>query len=448
MKKVYQTPTIEQNVAGSINKFANQSVISYQDRIEHVPVDVLVRNYGSPLFVFVEHKIRKQYRTLTEAMRRQYPDTEVVWSYKTNYLGAICSVMHQEGARAEVVSGMEYEMARRLGIKGKDIIFNGPGKRRHELERAIEEGASIHIDNLDELFLIEELAGEQGVVPEVALRINLDTGIAPQWTRFGFNYENGEAYRAVQRLVTGKKIKLAGLHTHIGTFILDQSAYYRAATTVLYFAQKIKEDFSVVVRYIDLGGGFASNNTLHAQYIPGEFASPSVDQYAKAIGMAFNESQFVREEAPHLVLETGRGIIDEAGYCIATALGTKNMPSGDQGVVLDAGVNILITAWWYKLQVTPTRPPTGTYRNTQFFGPLCMNIDVIRPNIYFSDVHAGDHVVIAPVGAYNCTQWMQFIDYRPNVVMIMENGEVELIRKHEVLEDVIGCQRIPEQLKL
>ncbi len=448
MKKEYYHPYIERNTAGYINKFAYHSIANYVDKIEGIPVKTLKEEYGSPLFVFSESYLRATYRRLLDTMRMQYPKTEISWSYKTNYLGAICNILHQEGAKAEVVSGMEYEKARLLGVEGKDIIFNGPGKRRDELERAVEEGAKIHIDHLDELFLLEKIAAEKDKMPEVALRINMDCGIYPQWSRFGFNYENGEAYRAVQRMMAGKRLKLVGLHTHIGTFILDANAYYWAAYKLLQFAQKIKEEFHTVVSYIDLGGGFASSNTLHSQYTPGEFASPTFDQYALAIGNAFNESVFARDESPTLMLETGRAVVDESGFLITSVLGKKNVSTGEKGVILDAGVNTTITAWWYKLNVMPAQPFTGTSQNTVFYGPLCMNIDIMRPSISFPDLKIGDSLVINPVGAYNVTQWMQFIEYRPNVVLISETGDVHLIREKETIQDMIKREKIPEHLKV
>ncbi|MDZ4122237.1 MAG: alanine racemase, partial [Candidatus Cloacimonadaceae bacterium] len=216
MKKNYTAPYIERNTAGSINKFAHTSVVRHQDNIENIPVRTLVSDHGSPVFVFSESKMRRNYRKLLDTMKMQYPNVEISWSYKTNYLGAVCQIFHGEGAKAEVVSGMEYDMARRLGISGKNIIFNGPAKRKHDLERAIQEGAQIHIDHLDELYMIEKIAEELDMIIDVAIRVNMDTGIAPQWTRFGFNYENGEAYRAIQRMISGKRLHLKGLHTHIG----------------------------------------------------------------------------------------------------------------------------------------------------------------------------------------------------------------------------------------
>lgn len=447
MKKAYIAPGIERNSAGNTNKFGAKSVVRYKDNIDGIPVAKLVESFGSPLIVLSEKQMRRQHRRLLDVMQMNYPRVEMAWSYKTNYLGAVCSIYHQEGSKAEVVSGMEYQMAKRLGVAGADIIFNGPGKRPEELRVAIQDGARIHIDHMDELYLVEKIARELEITPNVAIRVNMDTGISPMWTRFGFNYENGEAYRAVQRLVSGKAMKLVGLHTHIGTFILDAQAYYYAAAALLQLAERIERDLHIVLDYIDLGGGFASQNTLLDSYTPGEFASPSFDQYATAIGNAFNESRYVSEHLPTLVLETGRALVDEAGYMISSVIGKKNLPTGERAIILDAGVNTAITAWWYKLKVSPTRSFPGAYQNTVFYGPLCMNIDVMRHAFPFPDLHFGETVVINPMGAYNNTQWMQFIEYRPRIVLITETGKAELIREKEDLNDVIGRELLPEHLK-
>lgn len=447
MKKAYTAPYIERNSAGNLNKFAHTTVVRHQDNIDNISIRSLVEAHGSPLFVFSEKQIRRSYRRLQDTIRIHYPLAEITWSYKTNYLGAICNIFHQEGAPAEVVSGMEYDMARRNGVPGERIYFNGPSKRISDLQRAISEGAMIHIDHLEELYLIEKLADELSMKPKVAIRMNMDTGISPLWTRFGFNYENGEAYRTVQRLVSGGKLHLVGLHTHIGTFILDPNAYYWAATKLLAFAQTIKDSFGIILDYIDLGGGFASSNTLIDQYTPGELASPSFEQYAEAIGNAFNASWYVKEHHPRLILETGRVLVDDAGYLIASVIGKKNLPTGERAVILDAGVNINITAWWYKQRVVPTKPFPGSYQNTVFYGPLCMNIDIIRSAMPFPDLYYGDTVLISPVGAYNVTQWMQFIEYRPSVCLITETGKVELIREKEDLSDISRREFVPEHLR-
>ncbi len=447
MKKKYTPPFIEKNNVGMTNKFGFSSVVNYIDRIENVPVADIVDKFGSPVIVFSENAIREKYRRMKTELEKHYPNAEISWSYKTNYLQAISSILHQEGAKPEVVSIMEYDMAKGLGQKGEDIIFNGPGKRKNDLLTAVSEKAKIHIDHMDELFLLEEVADELSMTPQVAIRVNMDTKVYPQWQRFGFNYDNGEAMRVLQRIVSGGKLQIIGLHCHIGTFMLEPSAYYYSAKALLDLAMQLKDKFGIVIDYIDLGGGFASRNTLHNQYTPGEFASPNPDQYFSAIGKAFNESQFTREENPRLIMETGRVLVSEAGYCIASVLGKKDLPTGQRAVILDGGVNIMITAWWYNLNIKPAQPLSGTSRNTIFYGPLCMNIDVVKPDCVFPDLQVNDKVVIHPVGAYNVTQWMQFIEYRPNVVLITETGEIELIREREYLKDIQHKERIPEHLK-
>ena len=115
-------------------------------------------------------------------------------------------------------------------------------------------------------------------------------------------------------------------------------------------------------------------------------------------------------------------------------------------MVLDAGLNSLFTSFWYNHEVLPAQPFRGMPESTVLYGPLCMNIDVVRESLLFPSVDVGERVVIKSVGAYNVTQWMQFITYRPAVVMIAKDGRHALIRKREDLESVQGPELIPEWL--
>jgi diaminopimelate decarboxylase len=115
-------------------------------------------------------------------------------------------------------------------------------------------------------------------------------------------------------------------------------------------------------------------------------------------------------------------------------------------VVIDAGINLLYTTAWYQPTIYPGVAPTGGVQPTTVFGCLCMNIDVIREETALPDLRVGDPVVIHPVGAYNITQSMQFITYRPAVVMIDLGGTPRLIRRRETLADVTGPEVVPDHL--
>ncbi len=447
-KKKYVRPIIARQQLGMMNKFGKAPISILIDRIDDFAVSDLAEKYGSPLFVISEKKLREQQRDALRIFKTRYPKVQFAWSYKTNYLDAVCSVFHQEGSWAEVVSEFEYDKAQRLGIPGNKIIFNGPDKSKAALLKAIKDGASIHIDHSDELYTLLEVAEQNGKTAKVAIRINMDVGIYPKWDRFGFNYENGEALDAIKRIMLAENLKLIGLHCHIGTYMLSTSAYRIAASKMTLLYKKISTELNHSLEYIDLGGGFASKNTLHAQYLDASGIVPTFEDYADAITSGIFEHNLKPSELPMLILETGRALVDESGYLITKIIAHKRLSNGRRAVILDAGVNILFTSFWYKHRITPTKYYGEHTEDSIVFGNLCMNIDVIRDGIQLPPIPVGDLLVIQNVGAYNMTQWMQFISLRPKVVMIMESGNVEVIRENESLEYITQLEKVPESLKI
>ena len=110
-KKKYERPTIIRHISDLADKFGRAKKLRAKAEIDGIPVRGLVRQYGSPLFVFSEKSIRRSYRDALRSFAVRYPKVQFAWSYKTNYLDAICRIFHQEGSWAEVVSEYEYEMA-------------------------------------------------------------------------------------------------------------------------------------------------------------------------------------------------------------------------------------------------------------------------------------------------------------------------------------------------
>jgi diaminopimelate decarboxylase len=449
MKKAYEKPVINKINVGLSNKLGGKAFLGSRVRteIDGVPIEKLVEEYGSPLFVFSERKLRQQFRRFRQAFETRYPNVEFTWSYKTNYLKAICAILHQEGETAEVVSEFEYEKARRLGIPGNQIVFNGPYKPKEALRTAILEGARINADTFEELSDIEEIAKELGQKVKIGIRINMDTGIQPQWSRFGFNLESGQAEDAVKRIAASQWLELNGLHCHMGTFILEPKAYEIEVRKMVKFAYHIEDNYGYKIEYLDIGGGLPSKNRLKGIYLPPEVAVPDIEEYAERITTALLES-LRPGDFPKLIIEAGRAIVDEAGYLITTVYATKRLPNGLKGYILDAGVNILFTAFWYNFKVEIDRKVHGAPEPSVLYGPLCMNIDVINDLEYLPPLPRGTRLILSPVGAYNVTQWMQFIRYRPNVVLIDTEGKVHLIREAENIEDIERRESLPEHLRL
>lgn len=153
MKKLqYERPLIQRLNTGLMNKFGMRTEYAPVSHIDDVSVKKLLADFGSPLFVISEKTIRNTYKEVNRAFKTRYPKVQFAWSYKTNYINAVCNVFHQEGSWGEVVSGFEYQKAIQNGVPGNKVIFNGPDKTDEDLTAAIKNNSPIHIDHLDELY--------------------------------------------------------------------------------------------------------------------------------------------------------------------------------------------------------------------------------------------------------------------------------------------------------
>ncbi len=445
-KLKYERPVIRKMNTGLMNKFGTRTEFEPVKEIDGMSVKCLIENYGSPLFVLSEKQIRRNYQSANRAFKTRYPKVQFAWSYKTNYINAVCKVFHQEGSWAEVVSGFEYHKALGNNVPGNQIIFNGPDKKKADVLLAIENDSLIHIDHFDELFDLISLCRKIDKKPRVAIRVNLDAGVYPLWDRFGFNYENGQAWNAITKIVASGQLRLVGLHCHIGTFMTSTSAYAIAAKKLCKLLVRCKTELQNLISYIDLGGGFASTNTLKGAYLPGVDTVPSLDDYAEAITTSILSFGLKPEELPLLILESGRVLIDDAGYLLGSVIANKRLSDGRRATIMDFGVNILFTSFWYEHKISPAQDFSNQTEDMVLYGPLCMNIDVLRETINLPLLEPGDHVVVHKVGAYNMTQWMQFISMRPAVVMIDEKGTAHEIRKPETLEYLELLEQIPSHL--
>lgn len=450
-RKSWSKPSLVLQEAGKINKYNAMCNVFYQQDIDGVALLPLIKKFHSPLFIISEKKLRENVRHLKKAFLDLWPKVIHAWPYKTNYLSAVCAILHQEGSLAEVVSEFEYLKARKLGVSGASIILNGPFKPLSLLKQAIKEHATINIDHFDELYAIEKIAKQLRLKVKIGIRLNFATGFTEHWGRFGFNVENGEAMNAAIKIGASKHLMLTGLHSHIGTFVFDLRAYAEQARIMGQFLIEVEQKTGCLIETLNMGGGFASYNALKGVYLPPDQIVPSLEQYANAITqnlkLALANRIAVNKELPDLILETGRAIIDDAECLIASVVGNKRLYDGRRASVLDAGVNLMFTSFWYNHHVKPLRPLEGLAEDTVLLGPLCMNLDVIRSSVLLPPLNVGEALMITPAGAYNNTQWMQFIEMRPAIIMIMESGKVELIRDAEKLDTLNSLEHLPSSLK-
>ena len=461
-KRKYEAPNIELIQISTIGKHSilNMGTSSVFEEVDDI--EKLLNKYDSPLFLLSEKKLRSKYNEFKDAFTEEGIETIIGYSYKTNYLPALCSILKQEGAWAEVVADMEYKLARSLNIPGSKIIFNGCHKTEAELNKAVSEDALINIDSFNELELLDRIAGSLGKKARTGIRINFVMGNMP-WTKFGFNYESGEAKEALEKISKKKNIKFEAIHNHSGTFNVDPKMYSKSTRIIIELAEYAKK-LGLNTKIIDVGGGFPSSNKLKPQYdIPGgsKFNENTLQQFSSAIMNHLKKAKHLFNKGkPILILEPGRAIVDEAMQLISKVVSKKKDANGNDSIVMDAGVNILPTAYWYDFEPKLANKLNGSNNNlngktkkngsnyngpVKMYGPLCMQIDSINESVNLPSVELGDVIVFSNVGAYNLTQSMQFIQTRPAVVLLGPNG-VELIRRKETWRDIFKLDTLPKRL--
>jgi len=451
-RRLYEKPVLLRHQAGLQNKFGKLPGLRVMSDLDGAPLAALAERFGSPLYLVSEGTLRRKVQQFRRAFESRYPRVRLGWSYKTNYLGAVCRIMHQEGSWAEVVSGHEYRLAREMGVPADRILYNGPHKDDASLRDAIRGGTRIHLDHLEEIPRLEALVREAGLpggtrLP-VAIRVNMQLD-ANHWDRFGFNLESGRAHEAARRLAESAELELAGLHTHIGTYVDNVDNYRRAAGRLVELALWVRRHTGARIRWWDMGGGFATRNTLHWAYQSGEVTCPSMQQYAEAICPVLATYPVdPGEELPELFFESGRALVDEAMHLLVRVLSERRLGDGSRALVVDAGVNLLSSTAWYRYDILPVGSAgSQILEDTTLLGNLCMQIDVLRKAVPLPALRPGDLLVVRHIGAYNLSQSTQFIHGRPPVVLVDPSGEAHLVREAETPAYWRQLDRLPAHLR-
>lgn len=393
-------------------------------------LEQLLNQYGSPLYIFHKDEFVKNYKKLLDTIREIYPKYNIAYSYKTNYTPGVCKVVKELGGFAEVVSEMEYELAKKIGYVNEDIIFNGPIKGRGLLVH-LENGGVINIDNAEELDLIVAHANEnKDKIYKVAFRVNINVG-QKFISRFGIDADSNELDKAVNKVKTIDNIKLVGLHCHIGG-AREVEAWKKRVEIML---SLVDEYFDNPPEFIDLGSGMYSRMepVLAEQF---RYNIPNYIEYANIIGNAMKEKygDLSYEKHPLLITEPGTTIISGYITFISKVLSIKNIKNKNFAVLDSSYGNMGDICRLKKLPVT-VFSNGNEYQNVDFVGYTCLEHDVMYKD-YCGKLAVGDIVEFRNVGSYSNVFKPPFI--APNCAMIERHtdGQTIFLKQREDFNDI------------
>jgi diaminopimelate decarboxylase len=457
----------------------------------------LAGDYGTPLFVFSEARIRDNLNRLQKVEAATDCRVKICYAAKANSNMAILRVVKEAGCDLEVNSGGELFKALKIGFKPEQIIFNGTSKTVKELEEAISAGIyAIQVDSLYELNLIEDTAIRLNkranvslrLVPEIETKTHSGLQTALLTSKFGMMPD--EALSAFRQFHASEFLNLCGIHLHIGSQNPEAEPYAHAFRALFANLLQIYRETGHKLEHLNLGGGFPVNylrDNSHAIDFPQEKREMfAADLEPEAV--LKNAWRAVKEtaeavDAAHLLenitllLEPGRSVIADAGVCLTTVRNRKERPlenakrkmqnakseagnsalstqhsalARDVWLLTDAGFNILLsmeTYKWYYHLLSAARAGEAHNFPYKLAGPLCDGGDVYFDiegegrlpdyRLLPKNVEPNEVLALLNCGAYSVAQMFQYNGRElPAIVLIKQNGKVELIRKRDVYEDL------------
>jgi diaminopimelate decarboxylase len=386
--------------------------------------DALASRFGTPLYVFDGEYLATEARAFQAAWG---DDTTVAYSMKANPLLGITARLHHAGCWLEAASGFEYRSARRVGVPGHEIVFNGPMKTQEDLRWAMAEGATIVLDGSEQIRAAAQLARHAAPETRFGLRISPpDRGRAD---RFG---TDARMAPAAARMLERAGLRLSGLHIHLGAYQLGPlpatgppihsvsvqypvpiDRFSGAAAHLREIAERVEG-----IEWLDLGGGWPR-------------AAEAVSHIA-AVRDALGASQH------KLIVEPGRALVRDAGWLLTRVIARR----GSGAVVVDAGITQAPCVLWKRAPVYLPEARPGALRRTALFGPLCLQHDVLAREVLLPPLRVGDLVWVGQTGAYGMAQASPFIHLRPGAVMV-ENRRAVILRERETDDEALGAQAEP-----
>jgi diaminopimelate decarboxylase len=412
------------------------------------PLIRLAERFGTPAYVLDVDRLTANYRRFEAALAKVAASTRVLYSLKTNYLPAVVQPLYAAGAGLDVVSGYELAMAQRMGVAGRDIVFNGPVKTRADVAAAVRAGAFVNIDGPEEISLLATAAESAAVTLDVGLRVQAGEDVHGPGRRlypskFGWPVGTGDADRALRLIAAQPRLRLVGVHAHLGSQLTQRSRYAAAMAEVGSWIAGARRE--APIDRINVGGGFP---------VPGISRVPGAAHGVAGVGRPAEEAGPPGDDAPDLlgdlavvladlklddlevIAEPGRAIVSDAMTLVASVCSVKELRDG-RWVLVDAGLNLLPTAGpAEKHHFQCLTRDDGDLAETMLGGPLCYEGDVFGLRVPLPrDIRAGDFVAIKDAGAYSVTRATSFNRLRCQVISVTD-GKAAVCWRAETEEDI------------
>lgn len=396
----------------------------------------LAAEYGTPLYLMDEQRIRSNCRMYLKAFRENFPEGSLpLYASKAASFKQIYRIMAEEGMGVDVVSSGELYTALAAGFPAERIHFHGNCKTDADIAYGVESGIGCFIaDNREELLALEKTAAGAGVTQAILLRVT--PGIDPHTyeavstgkvdSKFGAAVETGQAMELVKLALAQPHLKLLGLHCHVGSQVFGEDVYQRTIDIMAAFLAEIRDETGAVLEELNLGGGYGVRYTEEDE---------TIDIPARLREVALHLRRETEKHGlpmPRFLMEPGRSIVADAGMTLYTVGSIKRIPGYKQYAAVDGGMTDNPRYALYQSRYTVYHgSKTGPTERFDVVGRCCESGDIIQPHVELpADTCRGDILAVCTTGAYNYSMASNYNRLpRPPIVMLTPEGSYTAVRR-------------------
>lgn len=410
---------------------------------EGVPLKRIAKEVGTPAYIYSLATLRRHYQVFDRAFAQVRHI--VCFSVKANSNLALLRFFANEGSGFDIVSGGELFRALKVGADPKKIVFSGVGKKKEEIEYALNAGILMfNVESEPELVALNEIAAGVGKKAPISLRINPDVDpqthpyISTGMKKAKFGVDITKSIDMYKRAAAFKNIDVVGVDCHIGSQLTSVSPFVDALAKVREYLDRmlvgeLKKD-GAQIRYLDLGGGLGIN--YHDE------TPPLPDEYAKAIIQGLEGLDIT------LILEPGRVIVGNAGILLTEVQYVKETDA-KKFVIIDGGMNDLIRPALYGSYQAIQRVVESKAEKivADVVGPICESGDFFAKDREIHRPQRGDLLAVMSVGAYGFTMASNYNSHPKPPEVLVDGDRYYVVRKRESFDDLINGEMIPAALQ-
>ncbi len=420
---------------------------------EGVSIESLVKQHGSPLYVYSAATLTDHFSKLDSALAPL--DHLVCYAMKANSNAAVIRLFANLGGGFDTVSAGELQRVIAAGGDPKKCVFAGVGKTEEEIAFALKKGIySFNVESEPELQRIDRVAKKLKKVAPIAVRVNpnVDAGTHAKITtgtyenKFGIAYEEIEGvYERASKL---KNIKLRGLQMHIGSQLTSVKPFEAAVKKVVPLVQKLSARHGF--EFFSIGGGIGIvYNPALASADPAWWNTPEGKKILTPATYAATLVPLLQPLGLKILLEPGRFLVGNAGALVTRVeyvkrTGKKNF------VIVDAAMNDLIRPAFYDSyhEIVPLkRDAKAETVSSDVVGPICESGDYFAKDRPLQKVGEGDALALLSAGAYGSVMGSNYNTRSLPTEVLVHGKKADVVRKRQKIADIWANEVVPGWMK-